>query len=73
MKRNHWEKMWCPQCGSDRTTIFPNRGAELLLIGLTGLRKYRCAQCGHCFRGADRRRFARKKSRSQPVVRRIVN
>jgi len=53
--------------------IFPNRGVELLLIGLTGLRKYRCAQCGHCFRGADRRRFARKKGQNQPVIRRTFN
>ena len=49
----------CPSCGSEKTAFTPLTALQRLLAAGSGLRKYRCADCGRGFQAADRRRFSR--------------
>ncbi len=73
MQPNKWDKLYCPKCGSERTTIFPEKGWEKIQSQLVGLRKYGCSDCNHCFRAGDRRRFSREGPQARKIVRRTID
>jgi DNA-directed RNA polymerase subunit RPC12/RpoP len=52
--------MQCPKCRSRVLMIRQKVGVERLMNLLTGLRKYRCVECGTFFRAPDRRRTPRE-------------
>lgn len=59
----------CPACGSEKTSIVPRKGLELLAAAVTHLRKYECRECGRAFRAGDRRRKSRVAGTALPVRR----
>jgi DNA-directed RNA polymerase subunit RPC12/RpoP len=48
--------MACPNCASNQLMIRERTGWERIMALFTSLRKYRCRDCDHVFRAADRRR-----------------
>jgi hypothetical protein len=51
--------MPCPKCRSNRLKIKQLSGMERIVAFFTKERSYRCRDCNHGFRAADRRRFSR--------------
>ena len=50
----------CIRCRSARLKIKRVTGIERMMVLLTGMRKYRCADCGCGFRAPDRRLVPRE-------------
>jgi rubredoxin len=69
MKHLESKSLLCPHCGLERLKIFPVAGSELICVWVTGLRKYRCVGCGHCFRAKDRRMHKREAPEHWDVIR----
>lgn len=49
----------CPSCQSEKTVFQGLSWLESLLSFGSRLQRYRCLDCGHSFKAADRRRFPR--------------
>jgi hypothetical protein len=52
----------CTHCSAVTLAVRKRSGFELVMILLTGKRKYVCLNCKHAFRAVDRRRFPRESS-----------
>jgi len=47
----------CTECGARQLAVRKRSGLEMVMVLLTGKRKYICLNCKHGFRAVDRRRF----------------
>jgi hypothetical protein len=56
----------CGQCGATQLAVRKRAGFEVLMVLLTGKRKYICLNCKHGFRALDRRFRARSGTESNP-------
>jgi hypothetical protein len=62
----------CPKCGSIHVKVKQAKGIERILKFWTGKRKYRCHDCFHLFRAADRRRSYATEPKSPTPAEMIV-